>query len=190
MRENCMSGDNGGWHPVRGAFYPLGGQFSNPLGDIFFFQDDVNTFFVRLELEKIEDSGSESSTYSGSTIDPLNPNDHWIYEDNQIPDLAGPVERWEEVENILSQFTNPVDEETAQGAAIINSSGTTVSLNGKTIRGNDLIASIPSYAYRPGGFNTGNMASQLPVSTGNKTVSGPYATYGRSNGKSAQTREV
>jgi hypothetical protein len=23
MRENCMSGDNGGWYPVRGAFYPL-----------------------------------------------------------------------------------------------------------------------------------------------------------------------
>jgi 2-methylcitrate dehydratase len=23
MRENCSSGDNGGWYPVRGAFYPL-----------------------------------------------------------------------------------------------------------------------------------------------------------------------
>jgi len=168
---------------------PSNALFDNPLGDIFFFQDNVNTFFVRHELEKIEYSG----TGSFSTIDLLNHNDHWIYEDNQIPDLAGPVEGWEELENILSQFTNPVDEETAQGAAIINSSGTTISLNGKTIRGNDLIAAIPSYAYRPGGFNMGNMASQLLVSTSNKTrlsPSGPYAAYGRSKGKSVQTREA
>ncbi len=163
--------------------------FDNPLGDIFFFQDDVNTFFARYELEEMEDSVSAS----GNTTDPLNHNEHWVYKDNQIPDLAGPVEGWEELEDILSQFTNPVDEETAQGAAIINSSGTTISLNGKTFSGSGLAATLQQGAYRAGKYDAGIVMKQPQAGTGKTTLMmtcAPSVLRGLGGSTSAQTREA